>query len=393
MQLPLPLLFAFVHPPDNSDDNDDDIEYPYNYVRYQWTLPLLANNLSIDASQIADYLLELGAISATVVPCTPIDISEDDHFAKTGRITTLIGYDDETSATMDCTMIEFGLLDYGENTAIDMDLQAEALGREALATVFGSDTNDAAVAKFDFAGSIERINSDDTSSGNIDGSYCLEESSNEQNLTINGIQLSILSHLVVENGHKSSVYAFGDGLHPSTALAIRGLGHFADQWQGKQPFSLLDYGSGTGILTVVGLALGAKRVVAVDISDDALTLARENLRKNNHVVNSDAVQVVKYLGEGNEPDDVGAWESSFDAVVANIPSNTLISLLPTLAKAASIQKGASIMTCGYPSFELEQVSHAAKTCSLQEDTTRRCYNSGWVLQVFEHEQRKIVRPI
>ena len=133
---------------------------------------------------------------------------------------------------------------------------------------------------------------------------------------------------------------------------------------------------------MVGLAFGADIAASasVDISDDALFLTEENLRRNEHITNqSETVQVLKSLDGGR-----ANWEGSFDVVVANIPSNTLAILLPTLTRALKDGKdGAGVVLCsGYPTTELEKVRKAANDCGLDEEMARRRYESGWVLQVF-----------
>jgi ribosomal protein L11 methyltransferase len=77
--------------------------------------------------------------------------------------------------------------------------------------------------------------------------------------------------------------AFGTGRHPTTLLCLRaleevwgpGLPQLADPWQ------VLDVGTGTGILALAALALGAERVVAVEYNELAVRTAARNL-KHNH---------------------------------------------------------------------------------------------------------------
>ena len=342
---------------------DTDVEqkeiWP-GFARYSWTIPPHVRD-TIDVSLLADVMLEFGAASASIAPTKSIDVASDDNFARTGKI-SLMG---DGSPQSDCIAIEFWMFEYDGGDITNTKIQAEALARDALASI----VSDAA----DDIGEIQRIIDDPANIVPDDDHTSNIQSDGAQNLNVNGVDLSILSSL-------DSRWAFGDGMHPSTSLAIQGLEDCAGEWASEQPTSLLDYGCGSGILTLAGLALGANDVASVDISDDALFLTKENL-KRNFVNNSDRVQILKSL------DDRGSdWEESFDIVVANIPSNTLITLLPTLTRALK-KEGSVLLTSGYPTTEQEAVLSAANSCGLEEEESRRRYESGWILQVFGVSKR------
>ena len=326
------------------------------FARYSWTIPPHVRD-TIDASLLADVMLEFGAASASIAPTKSIDVASDDNFARTGKI-SLMG---DGSPQSDCIAIEFWMFEYDGGDITNTKIQAEALARDALASI----VSDAA----DDIGEIQRIIDDPANIVPDDDHTSNIQSDGAQNLNVNGVDLSILSSL-------DSRWAFGDGMHPSTSLAIQGLEDCAGEWASEQPTSLLDYGCGSGILTLAGLALGVNHAASVDISDDAIFLTKENLRRNDHIVKSDRVQVLKSLDDGGND-----WEGSFDVVVANIPSNTLIMLLPTLARALKKESGV-LLTSGYPTTEQEAVGRAANNCGLEEEESRRRYESGWVLQGF-----------
>ncbi|MHB1418924.1 MAG: 50S ribosomal protein L11 methyltransferase [Bacillota bacterium] len=69
--------------------------------------------------------------------------------------------------------------------------------------------------------------------------------------------------------------AFGTGNHPTTAMCIRALERFLQPGQ-----SVIDAGTGSGILTVVAAKLAAKEILAVDIDPLAVKVARENIILN-----------------------------------------------------------------------------------------------------------------
>jgi ribosomal protein L11 methyltransferase len=105
--------------------------------------------------------------------------------------------------------------------------------------------------------------------------------------------------------------AFGTGTHPTTRLCLTWLDdHVAPGAR------VLDYGCGSGILSIAAAKLGAAQFVGVDVDDQALQAARTNAAAN-HIT-------ARYTG----PDDLHV--GSFDIVVANILSNPLKLLAPAL---------------------------------------------------------------
>ena len=70
---------------------------------------------------------------------------------------------------------------------------------------------------------------------------------------------------------------FGTGLHPTTALCLEVL---EEELRIALPDAVLDVGTGSGILALAALMLGVPRASAVDIDDDALSVAAENARIN-----------------------------------------------------------------------------------------------------------------
>ncbi len=74
--------------------------------------------------------------------------------------------------------------------------------------------------------------------------------------------------------------AFGTGTHPTTALCLRWLDSYSDNNKIKDQV-FIDYGCGSGILSVAALQLGAKVVYAVDIDPQAIQASTDNAIKNN----------------------------------------------------------------------------------------------------------------
>jgi ribosomal protein L11 methyltransferase len=72
--------------------------------------------------------------------------------------------------------------------------------------------------------------------------------------------------------------AFGSGYHPTTRLCLSLL---RQVFQADKPSRVLDLGTGTGVLALASLALGARQVIAVEYNDLAVHTAARNVRYNN----------------------------------------------------------------------------------------------------------------
>ncbi len=101
--------------------------------------------------------------------------------------------------------------------------------------------------------------------------------------------------------------AFGTGTHATTQLGIRAL-----EVTLKRGLSVLDVGTGSGILAVVAVRLGAQEVWAVDIDELAVEGARETVGRNG------AMGRVRIRKGG-----IGRIQKKFDVVVANIDFKSL----------------------------------------------------------------------
>ena len=110
--------------------------------------------------------------------------------------------------------------------------------------------------------------------------------------------------------------AFGTGTHATTALCLEWLD--GTDVTGAR---VLDVGSGSGILSVAALALGAAHALAIDIDPQALLASRENAERNGV---ADRLEV--------RPAETD-WGSGYDIVVANILAEPLLALAPAIAAA------------------------------------------------------------
>lgn len=124
-------------------------------------------------------------------------------------------------------------------------------------------------------------------------------------------------HILVEPG-----MAFGTGTHETTRLAagfiIETLSGGSANKKGFQ--SLLDVGTGTGILALIAYRLGVSRLVGVDIDPEARRTARENLERNS----ATAIEIPDF--------NLEQVTGTFDVVVANIIDGVLLTLRQELVR-------------------------------------------------------------
>lgn len=129
--------------------------------------------------------------------------------------------------------------------------------------------------------------------------------------------------------------AFGTGSHPTTHLCLQWLD---DNLRGGE--SVLDYGCGSGILTIAALKLGAGSAIGVDIDPQAIKASNDNAAQNE-------VQAAFYL-----PD--GLPQGQFDVVVANILANPLRMLGDMLA--GRTKTGGKIVLSGILEEQIDEMS-------------------------------------
>lgn len=118
--------------------------------------------------------------------------------------------------------------------------------------------------------------------------------------------------------------AFGTGGHETTRLCLELLEQIMECRDLNSLPSLLDLGTGSGILAMAASLLGAGRILALDIDPDAIVVARENLDLNRL---SDHVEC------GIEP--LESLTERFDIILANILAEELVRLAPNLTERLS----------------------------------------------------------
>lgn len=157
--------------------------------------------------------------------------------------------------------------------------------------------------------------------------------------------------------------SFGTGHHSTTALVMTAMADI--DFSGK---TVLDMGSGTGILAILAHKMGAAKVKAIDIEEWAYNNALENVDRNG----ADGVSVFQ-----GGIEQVG--DDRFDVILANINRNILLEQMPVYAKA--LNAGGVILMSGYITEDKEIIKASAADNGLvfvSDDT-----NKNWVAARFE----------
>ncbi len=166
--------------------------------------------------------------------------------------------------------------------------------------------------------------------------------------------------------------AFGSGLHPTTRLCLQILEDLP-----LTGLNLFDVGTGSGILALAGLKLGAASVRAVDVDDIAVRVAQENFERNQDLSgfkNLTGLESQIEIAVGSASDTGGR---QWDIVVANILANVLVELMPQLA--AALAPGARLILSGLLVDQADRVLAAAAAHGLALSDRRS--EDDWVALV------------
>ena len=145
--------------------------------------------------------------------------------------------------------------------------------------------------------------------------------------------------------------AFGTGDHPTTAMCLELLeDEMGARTSAKGPVAL-DVGTGSGILSVALAMLGASRVVAVDIDETAVGIARDNARLNGV---EDRVEVIH--GDISAAFGRTGPADRFDLVVANILAPVIASIAPAVSEG--LKEGGAFICSGIFRDQAESVEEA-----------------------------------
>lgn len=161
--------------------------------------------------------------------------------------------------------------------------------------------------------------------------------------------------------------AFGTGMHETTQLCIRQLKKFV-----KEDTELLDVGTGSGILSIVALKLGAKHAVGTDLDPCAVPAVEEN-KEANEIPTRDFDMMIGNIIDDKEVQDKVGYEK-YDIVVANILADVLVPLTPVIVN--QMKKGGIYITSGIIDNKEETVVEAVKAAGLE--VLEITYQGEWV---------------
>ena len=155
---------------------------------------------------------------------------------------------------------------------------------------------------------------------------------------------------------------FGTGAHPSTQMVMESMEKLV-----KPGDVCLDLGSGSGILSLTALALGAGSAVGVDIDPKAEDIARENAAYNGF-----GAEVFTAL-TGNVTEDKALMEGlrqrPWDMVLVNIVADVIIGLAPVLPNF--LGKDTVLLCSGILDVRLEDVTAALEKAGIRIEEVKR----------------------
>ena len=171
-----------------------------------------------------------------------------------------------------------------------------------------------------------------------------EEISHLSPLTFHPIEIEIDAHL-----------AFGTGTHETTRMICSTLlSHLSPLTSHHSPLKVLDCGTGTGILSICALKLGATEAVGYDIDEWSVDNARHNA-----VINHVDDRFTSLLGDASILNKV---EGTFDLVLANINRNILLADMPAFRE--KMAPGATLILSGFYTADSPMLIEKAATLGL-----------------------------
>lgn len=149
--------------------------------------------------------------------------------------------------------------------------------------------------------------------------------------------------------------AFGTGMHETTQLVIRQLKKYVTRGA-----EILDVGTGSGILGITVLKLGAGHVVGTDLDPCAVSAVQDNKEANQIEDDSFDMMIGNIIDDVEVQNEVGY--ERYDIVAANILADVLVPLTPVIVH--QMKKGAYYITSGILDVKEEVVREAVEKAGL-----------------------------
>ena len=149
--------------------------------------------------------------------------------------------------------------------------------------------------------------------------------------------------------------AFGTGMHETTQLVIRQLKKYVTRGA-----EIIDVGTGSGILGITALKLGAGHVVGTDLDPCAVSAVQDNKEANQIEDDSFDMMIGNIIDDVEVQNEVGY--ERYDIVAANILADVLVPLTPVIVH--QMKKGAYYITSGILDVKEEVVREAVEKAGL-----------------------------
>ena len=164
--------------------------------------------------------------------------------------------------------------------------------------------------------------------------------------------------------------AFGTGTHETTRMICSELISFHIPHSTFHKIRVLDCGTGTGILSICALKLGAAEAIGYDIDEWSVDNARHNA-----VINQVDDRFTSLLGDASILNKV---EGNFNLVLANINRNILLADMESFR--GKMAPGASLILSGFYTEDCDMLIEKAKTLGLK--LTKQKEDQNWACLVF-----------
>ncbi|HPV05956.1 MAG TPA: 50S ribosomal protein L11 methyltransferase [Aggregatilineales bacterium] len=164
--------------------------------------------------------------------------------------------------------------------------------------------------------------------------------------------------------------AFGTGTHPTTQLCLR-----ACEWFCVPGISMVDIGTGSGVLAIAAAKLGCHKVLALDIDPVAVRVAQENVERNSV---AETVTVMR-----GSIDSLQRTARHFDLAMANLTARIILEMVPNGLQHV-VWPGSKMVFSGIIQEQVDEVIAALEGIDLEVLGQRHI--DDWVMLI---TQRRI----
>ncbi len=191
--------------------------------------------------------------------------------------------------------------------------------------------------------------------------FCRESNTKQTTIEIE-LPDGTKKHLSLEPGE-----AYGRGKHNSTMLCIEAM---EEIFKSRNVESVIDVGSGTGVLSICAALLGAKSVFAVDVDPVAVEETKTNVNKNDV---SEYINIVY--------DSVSGIEDKFDLVVANLGIAQILNLSSSLR--SKLKEDALLLISGIW-FSSQRNNVEKEFTQLGLNVNKELTDGAWFVLIFSN---------